>query len=234
MIPLRDNATISRFSPANTLLIVANVLVYAYEASLGPYGGELVYRYGLIPARVSAFGPVVADGDFTAPVTIVSSMFLHGSFFHLAGNMLYLFIFGAAVEQNFGAARYLIFYLLAGIAAGIATIWMEPASTLPVVGASGAIAGVLGGYFILYPRARILTILPLVIFVEFVEVPAVVYLFLWFGVQLLEGLRASSAAYASVGGVAWWAHVGGFLFGLGFAPLLKRRENRRCKSGRRR
>jgi hypothetical protein len=218
--------------PANTLLIAANVLVFAYEASLGPDSSELVYRYGLIPERVTALVRVGADGDFTAPFTIISSMFLHGSFFHLAGNMLYLFIFGAAVEQNFGAARYLLFYLLAGIGAGIATIWMDPASTLPVVGASGAIAGVLGGYFILYPRARILTILPLVIFVEFIEVPAVVYLFIWFAVQLLEGLRASSAAYASVGGVAWWAHVGGFLFGLALAPLLKRPADRRCKSAR--
>jgi len=230
MIPLRDNATISRFLPANTLLIVANILVFGYEASLGSDSTQLVYSYGLIPQRVSAIGAMVADGDLAAPFTIMSSMFLHGSFFHLAGNMLYLFIFGAAVEQNLGVVRYLMFYLLAGIAAGIATIWMEPASTLPVVGASGAIAGVLGAYFILYPRARILTILPLVIFVEFVEVPAVIYLFLWFGVQLWEGLRASSAENAAVGGVAWWAHVGGFLFGLAFAPLLKRRANSRCKS----
>ena len=229
MIPLRDNVGTSRFPPANTLLIAANVLVYAYQASLGPYAGELVDRYGLIPARVSLLGHSIASGDITAPITILSSIFLHGSFFHLAGNMLYLFIFGAAVENNFRAARYLAFYLLAGVAAGIATIWMDPLSPVPVVGASGAIAGVLGGYFILYPRARILTVLPLVIFIEFIEVPAVVYLFLWFGVQLFEGLRASSAPYAAMGGVAWWAHVGGFLFGLGFAPLFKRREKRRRK-----
>ena len=129
-------------------------------------------------------------------MTMVTSMFLHGGFWHIAGNMLYLFIFGAAVEYRMGALRYLIFYFAAGIAAALATVWIAPASSVPVIGASGAIAGVLGAYFILYPRGRILTILPIFIFIQFVEIPAVIYLLFWFAVQLYAGLEQSGGAAA--------------------------------------
>jgi membrane associated rhomboid family serine protease len=144
--------------------------------------------------------------------------------------MLYLFIFGAAVEYRMGALRYLIFYFAAGIAAALATVWIAPTSSVPVIGASGAIAGVLGAYFILYPRGRILTILPIFVFVQFIEIPAVIYLFVWFAVQLYAGLQQSGRA-AVMGGVAWWAHVGGFMFGVAMAPMLatKRAPSRRSR-----
>ena len=146
-------------------------------------------------------------------------MFIHGGLWHVAGNMLYLFIFGAAVEYRMGAIRYLIFYFAAGIAASLATVWIAPESSVPVIGASGAIAGVLGAYFIFYPRARVLTILPIFVFIQFIEIPAVIYLFVWFAVQLYAGLQQSGRS-AVMGGVAWWAHVGGFMFGVALGPIL--------------
>jgi membrane associated rhomboid family serine protease len=154
-------------------------------------------------------------------------MFVHGGFWHIAGNMLYLFIFGAAVEYRMGASRYLIFYLAAGIASALATVWIAPESSVPVIGASGAIAGVLGAYFILYPRGRILTIIPIFMFVQFVEIPAVIYLLLWFAVQLYAGLEQGGRAATMAGGVAWWAHIGGFLFGVALGPMLAVNRPRR-------
>jgi membrane associated rhomboid family serine protease len=168
--------------------------------------------------------------DALAPLmTTVTSMFIHGGFLHVAGNMLYLFIFGAAIEYRMGALRYLLFYFASGIAAAIATIWIAPASIVPVIGASGAIAGVLGAYFILYPRGRILTILPIFIFIQFIEIPAVIYLLFWFGVQLYAGLEEGGNA-AMTGGVAWWAHVGGFMFGVALGPMLAVNRPRRRRS----
>ncbi len=136
--------------------------------------------------------------------------------------MLYLYIFGPAVEERMGHARYFGFYIAAGVAAGIATVWMAPRSTVPVIGASGAIAGVLGAYFIYYPRGRILTLVPLFLFVELVNVPAVLYLLLWFVIQVYGGIQAQAAGGTAgmAGGVAWWAHVGGFLFGIAIAPII--------------
>jgi membrane associated rhomboid family serine protease len=155
-------------------------------------------------------------------------MFIHGGFWHVAGNMLYLFIFGAAVEYRLGPLRYLIFYLAAGIAAALATVAIAPGATVPVIGASGAIAGVLGAYFVFYPRGRILTILPIFIFIQFIEIPAVIYLLLWFALQLFSGISDGSAG-AMNGGVAWWAHVGGFLFGIAVAPMLASSEPSRIR-----
>ena len=164
--------------------------------------------------------------------TIITAMFLHAGLLHIAGNMLYLFIFGPAVEQRMGARRYLAFYLLAGIAAALAMVAMGPASRVPVIGASGAIAGVLGGYFVLYPRGRITTILPLFVFIQMVEVPAVFYLLAWFAVQLYAGISAGAQG-PLIGGVAWWAHVGGFLFGVAAAPMLIHRPKAKRPARRR-
>ena len=158
-----------------------------------------------------------------AIASLLTSLFIHAGLPHILGNMLYLYIFGAAVEERLGAVRYLCFYLGAGVVAGLATIWMAPASLVPVVGASGAIAGVLGAYFIFHPRGRILTVLPLL---AFVEVPAVVYLLLWFAAQLYGGIEAQAQA-GMEGGVAWWAHVGGFLFGVAAGPMISRRVDAR-------
>jgi membrane associated rhomboid family serine protease len=222
MIPLRDNAAPRRLTPINVALIVANLAVFVYELSLGARVAAFVDRFALVPAAVTRALSIGAhrDAGALAPLmTTVTSMFIHGGLWHVAGNMLYLFIFGAAVEYRMGALRYLSFYFAAGIAAALATVWIAPTSSVPVIGASGAIAGVLGAYFILYPRGRILTILPIFIFVQFIEIPAVIYLFVWFAAQLYAGLQQSGRA-AVMGGVAWWAHVGGFMFGVALAPML--------------
>jgi membrane associated rhomboid family serine protease len=227
MIPLRDNAAPRRLTPVNLALIAANIAVFVYELSLGARVGRFVARFALVPAAVTRAltGPHRNVGALAPLMTTVTSMFIHGGFLHIAGNMLYLFIFGAAVEYRMGASRYLIFYFTAGIAAALATVLIAPASSVPVIGASGAIAGVLGAYFILYPRGRILTILPIFIFVQFIEIPAVIYLLFWFAVQLYAGLEEGGRA--GMGGVAWWAHVGGFMFGVALGPMLAMSRPRR-------
>ncbi|HUO05343.1 MAG TPA: rhomboid family intramembrane serine protease [Candidatus Binataceae bacterium] len=233
MIPLRDSAAARRLTPVNTILIAANVAVFAYEVSLGPGINHFAARFAMVPAAVARALPAyfadarqaVPGPSMAALETIFTSMFLHGSILHVAGNMLYLFIFGAAVESRMGFIRYLVFYLAAGVAAALATVWIDPASHVPVIGASGAIAGVLGAYFIFFPRGRILTAVPLLIFIEFVQIPAVIYLLVWFAAQLFSGLAAGGGG-AEMGGIAWWAHVGGFLFGIAFAPMIARRHGR--------
>ena len=227
MIPLRDNAAPRRLTLVNTILIVGNLAVFIYELSLGARVGDVVGRYAMVPGAVTDAMHRSAGASIRPVMTIVTSMFLHGGVWHVAGNMLYLFIFGAAVEYRMGARRYAGFYFASGIAAALATIWIAPESRIPVIGASGAIAGVLGAYFILYPRGRILTILPIFIFVQFIEIPAVIFLFLWFAVQLYAGLEVGQGA--SMGGVAWWAHVGGFLFGVAMGPILARPARRKLR-----
>jgi membrane associated rhomboid family serine protease len=236
MIPIRDSAAPRRLMPVNTALIAANVAVFIYEVSLGERITPFVAEYAMVPTRVAASLTLLGPGRHAAtaaaslwpPATIVTSMFVHGGLAHLAGNMLYLFIFGAAVEARMGAPRYLYFYLASGIAAAVATVWIAPASGVPVIGASGAIAGVLGAYFILFPRGRILTLVPLFVFFQFIELPAVLYLLLWFAVQLYYGLM-EGAHGALIGGVAWWAHVGGFLFGIALAPMVASPQRRRIR-----
>jgi membrane associated rhomboid family serine protease len=230
MIPLRDNQASRRLTLINVMLIAANIAVFFYEASLGHGIGSFIYQYAMIPARLTsalASGREVARLPFdpAAPPaleTIVTSMFLHGGILHLAGNMLYLFIFGAAVEEAMGHLRFLLFYLVCGIAAALAMAAFTPHSTVPVIGASGAIAGVLGAYFVLYPRAKITTILPIFVLMYFVEIPAIVYLLVWFVAQLYAGLSQNPEVNE---GVAWWAHVGGFLFGMLLGPMLATRAS---------
>ena len=222
MIPLRDNAAPRRLTPVNIALIAANIAVFIHEVALGPRLAAFVGRFALVPAAITralASNTHFAPDSLAPLMTTVTSMFIHGGVWHVVGNMLYLFIFGAAVEYRMGALRYLIFYFAAGIAAALATVWIAPESSVPVIGASGAIAGVLGAYFIFYPRGRILTILPIFIFIQFIEIPAIVYLFVWFALQLYSGLEQTGHA-ATMGGVAWWAHIGGFMFGVALAPIL--------------
>jgi membrane associated rhomboid family serine protease len=220
MLPLSDSEAARRLTPANTILIAANIVVFVLEIKLGTGAGRVLGGYALIPSRLSRLHRISQERHVLA--TLVTSMFLHANVLHVAGNMLYLFIFGPAVEDRLGSLRFFAFYLTAGVVAGLATVAMAPESQVAVIGASGAIAGVLGGYLALFPAARITTILPLFIFVHFIEIPAIFYLLLWFAVQLYAGL-ASDATGPLVGGVAWWAHVGGFLFGVAAGPLLARR-----------
>ena len=236
MIPFRDNQASRRLTLINVMLIAANIAVFVYEASLGRGIEGFIYQYAMIPAHLTS----ALEGGremvrlpyatFAAPPaleTVVTSMFLHGGILHLAGNMLYLFIFGAAVEEAMGHLRFLLFYLICGIASALAMAAFTPHSTVPVIGASGAIAGVLGAYFVLYPRARISTILPIFVLMYVVEIPAIVYLLIWFVAQLYAGLSQNPEV---AGGVAWWAHVGGFLVGMLLGPMLATRAS----SGRRR
>ncbi len=234
MIPFRDNQASRRLTLINVMLIAANIGVVFYEVSLGRGIENFIYQYAMIPAHLTSALEgtrelVRLPSELGAPPaleTIVTSMFLHGGILHLVGNMLYLFIFGAAVEEAMGHLRYLLFYLICGIASALAMAAFTPHSTVPVIGASGAIAGILGAYFVLYPRAKISTILPIFILMYFVEIPAIVYLLIWFVAQLYAGLSQNPEV---AGGVAWWAHVGGFLVGMLVGPMLATRA-----SGRRR
>jgi membrane associated rhomboid family serine protease len=209
MIPLRDTVR-SRTTPFVTYsLIAVNLIVFLFEASLnqGQFQSFLT-AFGLVPVRLGLGNPASA-------VALITSMFLHGSWFHVISNMWVLFIFGDNVEDRLGAGRYVVFYLLAGVVAGLSQVLFAPQSQIPTVGASGAIAGVLGAYLILYPSGRVLTFIPLFILPWLVEIPAYLFLGLWFLSQLSSGLLALGQLGAGqFSGIAWWAHVGGFVFGL--------------------
>ena len=212
MIPLRDVIP-SRTTPFITVtLIVVNTLVFLYEFSLGPAIENFVRAFGLIPAAFSW-------------MTVFTSMFVHGGLLHFGGNMLYLWIFGDNVEDRMGHGRFLSFYLLCGATAALVQTMVNPASPVPMVGASGAIAGVMGAYFVLYPRSRIVTLLPIFIFIHIVEVPAIFFLGIWFLMQFLSGVGSLATSTGEpVGGVAFWAHVAGFVAGLTMVFLFRRRE----------
>lgn len=215
MIPFRDNVAAKRYPVMTVSLIILNVAVFLYEVSLPSTELEsIVLSYGTIPAH---FAPGTAEGQ-GLPVAVLSlftSMFLHGGWLHVLGNMWYLWIFGDNIEDRMGHFRFLIFYLVCGLAAGLAHVGLNLSSTIPSIGASGAVAGVLGAYLLSYPFARILTIVPLFIFWPIIELPAILVLGSWFLVQFLYGTTAlqSSTAQAA-GGVAWWAHIGGFIAGI--------------------
>ena len=225
MIPLRDSVPRRTFPFTNNLLIALNVGAFLLQLSQGEALPAFLDRWGFIPDRLlhpAAWGLGTAEGL----VTLVTAMFLHGGFLHLGGNLLYLWIFGDNVEDALGHLRYLFFYLASGVAATILQTATNPASTVPNIGASGAIAGVLGGYFLLYPRAKVVTIVPLFLLFPLVEVPAAIYLLFWFALQFWMGSAnlASAARNPDAGGVAWWAHVGGFVAGALLVLLWKPRR----------
>lgn len=225
MIPLKDTIRARGFSIVNWLLIAANVGVFLVMTWLTPPQQEWVIRaLGVVPTRL------LGHLDIGQMLTLLTSQFLHGGWFHLISNMWALYIFGDNVEDCMGSRRYLAFYLLSGVVAGLAQSFLSPGSNIPMVGASGAIAGVLGAYLVLFPRSQVITLVPVFLFPWFVQIPAVLYLFLWFVSQLFSGLFALAAAdtVGMYGGVAWWAHVGGFVTGLVLARLLARRGYNRC------
>lgn len=229
MFPIRDTIPSRRTPIVNYLLIGINVLIFIFEISLGPAGLERVIRiFGMVPARYD-FGNLAALLNHPILLlSLISSIFLHGGWLHLISNMWTLFIFGDNVEDRLGSGRYLIFYLLAGIVANLLQAFLFQGSSIPTVGASGAIAGVLGAYFLSYPRARVLTLIPLFIFPWFLEIPAIIYLGFWFVSQLYSGVFALGMPQgASMGGIAWWAHIGGFIFGLLLVGVFAWRPNRR-------
>ncbi len=223
MFPLRDGIPSRRFPAVTLSLITVNVLVFLYQWTLPDDGlKNLFYLFGIVPARLSDPVWAVSVGYTSGGwLSFLSSMFLHGGFLHLAFNMWTLWIFGDNVEDRLGRGRFLLFYLACGLAAGGLQWLTDPASTVPTIGASGAIAGVLGAYLWLYPHARILTLIPILIYPLFVHIPALVYLGIWFLLQLTSGIQAfGQDAAGQAGGVAWWAHVGGFVAGLLLLKLL--------------
>ena len=223
MIPLHDDNPTTRRPIVTIALIVTCVLVYFWQSSLGPHQeAAVVYGFGFIPAVLFAGASLPADlPHLPAPMTLVSSMFLHGGFMHLAGNMLYLWVFGNNIEDVCGHVRFAVFYALCGLAAAFAQALPDPASQIPMIGASGAISGVLGAYLVLFPHARVWTLVPIG-FVFFTQIKAGWLLGFWFVFQLLSGIGSNPAE----GGVAFWAHIGGFMAGVPLIWVLRDKDFR--------
>jgi len=214
MIPLKDRIKRKRFPFITSLLILVNILVFAYQLSLGENLEFFFNHFSITPSQIIQ----ALHSDLFKPfvfMTFITSLFLHGGWLHLGGNMLYLWVFGDNVEDKLGHIRFLIFYVLCGIAASALHIYIDPASNIPAIGASGAISGILGAYILMFPKARILTLVPIFIFIHFAELPAYVIIGLWFILQFFNGILSLKYADASMSsGVAWWAHIGGFVTGL--------------------
>ncbi|MEN2984838.1 MAG: rhomboid family intramembrane serine protease [Dictyoglomaceae bacterium] len=217
MIPLRDNIPSRKYPLINISLIILNFIIFFWELGLPEnYREYIFWEFGFIPQRFLELNFLPSN-----LFTLISSLFLHGSWAHILGNMLFLWIFGDNVEGSMGHFRYLFFYLSAGIVANIIQGFFSFNKLIPTIGASGAIAGVLGAYLVYFPGAKILTLVFLGFFIEFIYIPASFFLVLWFLVQFLSGM-ASLALYEITGGIAWWAHIGGFLFGIIIAPFLRK------------
>jgi len=216
MIPIRDTTQSNNYPIVNTLLIGLNVLLFFVEMAQGARLNEFIFTYGLVPARYSV--PEIASYFSIGHqgLALFSFMFIHGGFWHLLGNMWTLYIFGDNVEDRLGPLRYLLFYLLCGWTSGLSHLFINWSSHVPTIGASGAIAGVMGAYFVLYPRSRILTLIPIFFFPYFIEVPAFIFLGIWFLIQFFS----AAGSHAQMGGIAWWAHIGGFVFGILFLKLF--------------
>ncbi|HCC33634.1 MAG TPA: rhomboid family intramembrane serine protease [Clostridiales bacterium] len=223
MIPLRDSTRSRTFPAVNVAIILINLAVWLYMLTLSP--GEamrFVFRYGFVPASLAAVdwsAPIAAATAVLPP--LVTAMFVHGGWMHVVGNMLYLWVFGDNIEDRLGRARYVAFYLVCGILASLAHTLANPLSDRPAIGASGAVAGVLGAYLLSFPRARILALVPLGFFLHLTEIPAGFFLALWLILQLISGLGALVAVEQVGQLVAWWAHVGGFAAGVVLIVLLR-------------
>jgi membrane associated rhomboid family serine protease len=248
VFPLKDNIPTRRFPLLTVAIILANVAMFlVFQGATVGFGGARlnearVIEYGAIPYEVThpgeqciprgrtlACGPEREveriAGEDLAPtwLTVLTAMFMHGGLLHIFGNMLFLWIFGNNIEDSMGRIRFLLFYILGGVAALAAQVAIQPDAQIPTIGASGAVAAVLGGYALLYPRARVITVIFIIFFFQFVELPAMVVLGLWFLLQLLYGTAELAQPVAGGGGVAYWAHIGGFLFGMVFIRLFANR-----------
>lgn len=242
MFPIRDNIPASTRPVMNYTIIAVTVLVFFVQLAMGGGGEALVDQFGMIPDRVThpherlvisepyiestPMGPVLRENKhvieptaFPAILTLLTCIFLHGGWLHIIGNMWFLYIFGDNVEDRLGHAGYLIFYLLCGSAASLAQLLVSPQSILPTIGASGAIAGVMGAYFLLYPHARVLAFIPIFILFYLFPIPAPIFIGIWFAIQFIEGTMSIGAI--ADGGVAWWAHVGGFIVGYLIVRMLR-------------
>jgi membrane associated rhomboid family serine protease len=221
MIPLHDDNPSASKPVVTALVLVACVLVFVWQLSLGARAGrQVIVSLGLIPAVLLGRSELPAELNLVAPpLTMLTSMFMHGGWLHLIGNMLFLWVFADNVEDSMGHGRFIAFYLLCGIAAALAQALPQPESTIPMVGASGAVSGVLGAYLLLYPHARVLTVIPLGIWFPVLRIPAGVLLTLWFGLQLFSNWLIQESGRG--GGVAFRAHIGGFVAGMLLIPFMK-------------
>lgn len=233
MIPIKDDNPTKTFPIMTILIIAANVAVFIYQLSLGEGAQGFVYRFGTVPWEVVNFQefsnfPMDYRSSIPGVLTIFTSMFLHGGPIHLLGNMLYLWIFGDNVEALVGHFRFLFFYLVCGLIATLSHVISDPQSTLPMVGASGAISGVLGAYFIRFPKARVHVLIIFLLFIRVIRVPALIVLGFWLLIQVLNGL--GTLGYGG-GGVAWFAHIGGFVAGMILIFFFQKYEPRRSRAG---
>ncbi|ADD67222.1 Rhomboid family protein [Denitrovibrio acetiphilus DSM 12809] len=218
MFPLKDSVPSSTFPFVNWAIIFINIVVFYNMLHMtSPNEQEFIFEYGLVPKKLFVENSMLTLTDRYVP--ILTSMFMHGGFMHIIGNMYFLFIFGDNVEDKLGHIRYLLIYLLFGVAAAATQIIMFPDSVVPMVGASGAIAGVMGAYLVFYPRAKVKTLIVIIIFITIAEIPAFIFLLIWFLFQFLNG--TGGGAYSNV---AWWAHIGGFLAGLGYAIYFLKKQ----------
>lgn len=228
MFPLKDEIRSESTPWLTWLLITVNAAVFSYELSLGEALNDLAMTHGLVPWKMTRG---ISENGFSVQDNVtpwVTSMFLHGGWLHFLGNMWFLYIFGDNVEDRLGRGRYLALYLSGGLLAALTQVVASPASPLPMVGASGAIAAVMGAYVVLYPRARVFSVIPIFILFYFVRIPAFIFIGVWFGLQFLQGY-ASLLAGTETGGVAWWAHIGGLLGGILLALILRSGTRPRAK-----
>jgi membrane associated rhomboid family serine protease len=231
MIPIRDKNPSGTFPYVTIGIIVVNVSIFLYEISLGPELSMFLEQYGVVPLKVKHFSKA---SDLTIMNTFfpfISSTFLHGGFVHLIGNMWFLWIFGDNIEDKLGHFKYLTFYVVCGIIASSVHVLLNSQSNMPCIGASGSIAGVLGAYMVTFPYARIITVIPIFIFLQIIELPAIVVLGFWFVIQFFNG-AASITSSTSGGGVAWWAHIGGFASGIIIFYIIRILFVRTSRKGR--
>jgi membrane associated rhomboid family serine protease len=213
-IPLNDNIRRQSFWTVTLLLILLNTVIFLFELSLGPELNGFIHAFGVVPARYVTHHGWVTPGVAALVIPVFVSMFLHAGWLHLIGNMLFLLVFGRSIEDRFGHGRFVLLYFASGFAAALLYIDVSAGSRVPSIGASGAIAGVLGAYFVVFPRARITTVIWLFFFLWTVYLPAFLVLGYWFLIQFLMGFQTLAIESATGGGVAWWAHIGGFTTGV--------------------
>jgi membrane associated rhomboid family serine protease len=223
MIPLRDSTPSSTFPIVNISIIIINAAAFFYELSLGSQLDAFFQNYALIPSKFFYLVDNNPGNVVGMVVPFFSSIFLHGGWMHFIGNMWFLWIFGDNVEDSMGRGRYIVFYLLAGVGASIIHLLFNAESNLPTVGASGAISGIMGAYMVLYPKGRVLTLIPIFVFFKIIDIPAVFFLLIWIGIQVVQGV-VSLGLPGHVGGVAWWAHIGGFIIGALLIFLFRKRH----------
>ena len=223
MFPLRDTIPSRTFPFVTISLIIINMLIFFYELSLGEQLNTFINNFGIIPSKFQNVHLQHPVQSASAIFPLFSSVFLHGGWMHIISNMWYLWIFGDNVEDRTGHIRFLIFYILCGALAGLSHVLMNSSSSVPTIGASGAIAGVMGAYFLLFPRSKIVTLIFIFIFIQIIEIPAVFFLGFWIILQLISG-SMSRGLVENSGGVAWWAHIGGFLIGLVMIFFFKKRN----------